>query len=88
MEGLEPAHLSALDPKSSVSTNFTTSAYLIPELGLNPISLFKNSVESSKRVYHPDSYRDHHIRIYLSAEAQNILFQFSESHLILLLTLC
>ncbi len=26
MEGLEPAHLSALDPKSSVSTNFTTSA--------------------------------------------------------------
>ena len=28
MEGLEPAHLSALDPKSSVSTNFTTSAYI------------------------------------------------------------
>jgi hypothetical protein len=26
MEGLEPAYLSALDPKSSVSTNFTTSA--------------------------------------------------------------
>ncbi len=26
MEGLEPTHLSALDPKSSVSTNFTTSA--------------------------------------------------------------
>lgn len=26
MEGLEPAHLSALDPKSSMSTNFTTSA--------------------------------------------------------------
>lgn len=29
MEGLEPAYLSALDPKSSVSTNFTTSAYYI-----------------------------------------------------------
>jgi flavin reductase (DIM6/NTAB) family NADH-FMN oxidoreductase RutF len=29
MEGLEPAHLSALDPKSSVSTNFTTSANFI-----------------------------------------------------------
>jgi len=26
MKGLEPTHLSALDPKSSVSTNFTTSA--------------------------------------------------------------
>lgn len=29
MEGLEPAYLSALDPKSSVSTNFTTSANFI-----------------------------------------------------------
>jgi len=26
MEGLEPAYLSAPDPKSGVSTNFTTSA--------------------------------------------------------------
>ena len=26
MEGVEPTHLSALDPKSSVSANFTTSA--------------------------------------------------------------
>ena len=26
MEGLEPPRLAALDPKSSVSTNFTTSA--------------------------------------------------------------
>jgi len=26
MEGLEPAHLSEPDPKSGVSTNFTTSA--------------------------------------------------------------
>ena len=25
-EGLEPTHLAALDPKSSVSTNFTTPA--------------------------------------------------------------
>ena len=29
MEGLEPAHLSAPDPKSGVSTNFTTSAKII-----------------------------------------------------------
>lgn len=26
MEGLEPTHLTALDPKSSMSTNFITSA--------------------------------------------------------------
>jgi hypothetical protein len=26
MEGLEPTHLAAPDPKSGVSTNFTTSA--------------------------------------------------------------
>ena len=32
MEGLEPAHLSALDPKSSVSTNFTTSANLFQHI--------------------------------------------------------
>lgn len=35
MEGLEPAHLSALDPKSSVSTNFTTSA--IPDKAIRLI---------------------------------------------------
>ncbi len=28
MEGLEPTRLAALDPKSSVSANFTTSAKL------------------------------------------------------------
>ncbi len=27
MTGIEPAHLAALDPKSSVSTSSTTSAY-------------------------------------------------------------
>ncbi len=27
MEGLEPPHLSASDPKSDVSTNFTTWAF-------------------------------------------------------------
>ena len=27
MKGLEPPSLAALDPKSSVSTNFTTSAF-------------------------------------------------------------
>ncbi len=29
-KGLEPLHLSALEPKSSVSTNFTTLAFLLP----------------------------------------------------------
>ena len=28
MRGLEPPHLAALDPKSSVYTNFTTSAHV------------------------------------------------------------
>jgi hypothetical protein len=32
MEGLEPAHLSAPDPKSGVSTNFTTPAILFLSL--------------------------------------------------------
>lgn len=27
MEGLEPPHLAASDPKSDVSTNFTTSGF-------------------------------------------------------------
>ena len=29
MRGLEPPHLAALDPKSSVYTNFTTSAHVV-----------------------------------------------------------
>lgn len=29
MEGLEPPHLAASDPKSDVSTNFTTSGILV-----------------------------------------------------------
>lgn len=46
MEGLEPAHLSALDPKSSVSTNFTTSAYYInTTVFYKLISIIGNSVE-------------------------------------------
>ncbi len=32
MTGIEPAHLAALDPKSSVSTSSTTSALLIVPL--------------------------------------------------------
>ena len=28
MEGLEPPHLAASDPKSDVSTNFTTSGFI------------------------------------------------------------
>ena len=42
MEGLEPTHLAALDPKSSVSTNFTTSAFTFvqanPKKGIAKIS--------------------------------------------------
>ena len=34
MEGLEPPHLTASDPKSDVSTNFTTSGCLFDVLGL------------------------------------------------------
>jgi|RhiMetdeSRZDD1v2_1073273.scaffolds.fasta_scaffold05418_2 hypothetical protein len=30
MEGLEPPYLAASDPKSDVSTNFTTCAFLVP----------------------------------------------------------
>ena len=42
MEGLEPAHLSALDPKSSVSTNFTTSAFISTvEKALFTLNIFK-----------------------------------------------
>jgi hypothetical protein len=29
MKGLEPSHLAAPDPKSGVSTNFTTSAHVV-----------------------------------------------------------
>jgi len=55
MEGLEPAYLSAPDPKSGVSTNFTTSAI---------ISILKESRLTLERVCHTDSYRYHHIRNY------------------------
>ena len=34
MEGLEPPHLTASDPKSDVSTNFTTSGRLFEVSGL------------------------------------------------------
>ncbi len=30
MKGLEPPRLAALDPKSSASTNFATSAFILP----------------------------------------------------------
>jgi hypothetical protein len=32
MEGLEPPYLTASDPKSDVSTNFTTSGRKVPEV--------------------------------------------------------
>ena len=34
MKGLEPPHREALDPKSSVSTNFTTPACLLDDVNL------------------------------------------------------
>ena len=40
VEGLEPPHLAALDPKSSVSTNSTTLALvsiILPAFTINPI---------------------------------------------------
>ena len=37
--GLEPAHTEILDPKSSVSANSTTRAYMVPEEGLEPSRL-------------------------------------------------
>ena len=36
MKGLEPPCLSALDPKSSASANFATSAYLVGIAGFEP----------------------------------------------------
>src|ERR1700741_206861 len=36
MEGLEPPHLTASDPKSDVSTNFTTSGYQRNSKSQNP----------------------------------------------------
>jgi hypothetical protein len=33
MEGLEPPHLTASDPKSDVSTNFTTSGWRVANVG-------------------------------------------------------
>lgn len=35
-EGLEPSCIAALEPKSSVSANFTTHAVLVPSIGLEP----------------------------------------------------
>ncbi len=37
VEGLEPPRLAALDPKSSVSTNFTTPAFACMAISLNLI---------------------------------------------------
>jgi hypothetical protein len=38
MKGLEPTHLAALDPKSSVSTNSTTSAIVSSSFAKNRIA--------------------------------------------------
>lgn len=44
MEGLEPPHLAASDPKSDVSTNFTTSGKRAANVGfLRGTNLFRNT---------------------------------------------
>ena len=50
MEGLEPTHLTAPDPKSGVSTNFTTSAMVLfeSEGKDNEIILFSKLFFTSK----------------------------------------
>ncbi|GEM_PF-1820680 len=45
MEGLEPTHLTALDPKSSASTNFATSAKL---RSANVASFQNNAIDKLK----------------------------------------
>ena len=45
MEGLEPTHLTALDPKSSASTNFATSAKL---RSANVASFQNNTIDKLK----------------------------------------
>ena len=42
MKGLEPSHLAAPDPKSGVSTNFTTSAHVVDKFLM---SLLTNSIK-------------------------------------------
>ena len=36
VKGVEPPRPKALDPKSSVSTNFTTPALMVPLIGIEP----------------------------------------------------
>ena len=36
VKGVEPPRLAALDPKSSVSTNSTTPAIMVPIAGIEP----------------------------------------------------
>ena len=58
MEGLEPAHLSAPDPKSGVSTNFTTSANLCipytvcirPRRGCKDKKEINNTIRETKKI--------------------------------------
>lgn len=51
MEGLEPAYLSALDPKSSVSTNFTTSANLFQQFKTSTGLSLPYSIDSGVQRY-------------------------------------
>ena len=44
IEGLEPPRLAALEPKSSVSTNFTISAYGAPRETRTPDPLITNQL--------------------------------------------
>ena len=46
VEGLEPPSLTALDPKSSVSTNFTTPEFFSPmcPMGVEKVEKFKTKI--------------------------------------------
>ena len=41
MKGIEPIRLSALDPKSSLSTYFNTSGELVAKIGFEPTNISK-----------------------------------------------
>ena len=65
MEGLEPTHLSALDPKSSVSTNFTTSAL---SLVINHLIIFYFNLQEFRLILFKLECKDIYIFNYTLTE--------------------
>ncbi len=53
VEGLEPTHLAALDPKSSVSTNFTTPAAFNAMANIGLVFI-KTNLSSKKKIFFAD----------------------------------